>query len=126
MCHGQYRKQLLQQSKLKVRQSTSSGIIHGFQNTDKVSCYANAVLQCVFYLNIIRKQLFNSNKLDVLSILAHRYENGIHNLNIYTIRECLGEYFSIGIKREVIDFLIALCTKYDFIKKSGRASSYFY
>ena len=106
----------VQQSDQKVRRSTACWILRGFQNTDKVSCYANAVLQCLFHLNIIRKQLFNSDKLDVLSILAHRYENGINNLNTYAIREYLGEYFSNCIKRDVFDFLTALCTKYDFIK----------
>jgi len=54
---------------------------------------------------------FNSDKLDVLSILAHRYENGIHNLNTYAIREYLKDYFSIGIKRDAFDFLIAFCIK---------------
>jgi len=106
----------VQQSNQKIRQSTARWVIHSLQNTDKVSCYANTVLQCLFHLNIVRKQLFNSDKLDVLSILAHRYENGIHNLNIYTIREYLRDYFSIGIKRDAFDFLIALCIKYDFIK----------
>jgi len=95
----------VQQSNQKIRQSTARWVIHGLQNTDKVSCYANTVLQCLFHLNIVRKQLFNSDKLDVLSILAHRYENGIHNLNTYAIREYLGDYFSIGIKEMHLIFL---------------------
>jgi len=30
-----------------------------FQNMDKVSCYVNAVLECLLHLSAIRKQLFN-------------------------------------------------------------------
>lgn len=106
----------VQQSDQKVRQSNTSWVIHGFQNIDKVSYYANAVLQCLFHLNTIRKQLFKSDKLNVLNLLAHRYENGLHNLNTYTIQEYLGAYFSTGIKRDAFEFLTALCTKYYLIK----------
>ncbi|KYN21163.1 hypothetical protein ALC57_06469 [Trachymyrmex cornetzi] len=107
----------VQQSDQKVRQNTTSWVIRGFQNTDKVSCYANATLQCLFHLNIIRKHLLNSDKLNILSILVHRYENGILNLSIYAVREYLGKNFLTCIKRDAFDFFIALCTKYDFIKK---------
>jgi len=41
-------------------------ILRGFQNADNVSCYANAVLQCVLHLNVIRKQLFNCDKSNIL------------------------------------------------------------
>ena len=99
----------------KVRQSTS-WVIHGFQNTDEVSCYANAVLQCLLHLNVIRQQLFNCDKSDVLRILMHRYENGMRTLNTYAIRQCLGEYFSNTAKRNASDFLTTLCEKYDCIR----------
>lgn len=32
-------------------------VIHGFQNTDKISCYANTILQSLLYLNVIKQQL---------------------------------------------------------------------
>jgi len=80
------------------------------------SCYANAVLQCLLHLNVIRKHLFNYDKLDVLSLFAHRYEHGMNNLNTYEIRQFLGQYFSAPIKRDAFEFLTALCTKYDYIK----------
>jgi len=53
-----------QESDEKTRQSTG-WILRGFQNIDKVSCYANAALQCLLHLNIIRKHFFNFDKLDV-------------------------------------------------------------
>ncbi|KAL6418255.1 hypothetical protein ACFW04_012241 [Cataglyphis niger] len=53
----------VQKSDEKVRQSTT-WVIHGFQNTDKVSYYANAVLQCLLHLNVIRQQLFNCDISD--------------------------------------------------------------
>jgi len=52
----------------------------------------NAVLQCLLNLYIFRKELLNYNKFDVLNLFAHRYEHGMNNLNIYEIRQSLGEY----------------------------------
>ncbi|KAL6433602.1 hypothetical protein ACFW04_006589 [Cataglyphis niger] len=63
--------------------ASTTWVIHGFQNTDEVSCYANAVLQCLLHLNVIRQQLFNCDISDVLRILMHRYKNGMCNLNTY-------------------------------------------
>jgi len=71
---------------------------------------------CTMLLNVIRKHLFNYDKLDVLNLFAHRYEHGMNNLNTYEIRQFLGQYFSAPIKRDAFEFLIALCTKYDYIK----------
>ena len=102
----------------KLLQKNVSWVLHGFQNTDNASCYANAVLQCLMHLSPIRKQLFNYNESsNVLKILMHRYENGISNLNTYTVRQSLGEHFSINVKRDVFEFLIILCTKYDCIRQ---------
>jgi len=67
-------------------------------------------------LNAIRQQLFYCEKSDVLRMLMHRYENEMHNLNTYAIRQCLGEYFSSSLKRNASDSFIALCEKYDCIK----------
>ncbi|XP_029157812.1 uncharacterized protein LOC114930228 [Nylanderia fulva] len=97
------------------RIQSTAWIIRGFQNTDKISCYANTVLQCLLHLNIIRQQLINCDKTDVLRILMHRYENGMRNLNTYAIRQCLGEYFLSMVRRNAYDFLTALCEKYDCI-----------
>jgi len=38
----------------------------------------------------------------------------MNNLNTYEIRQSLREYFSIDIKRDALEFLRALCTKYDY------------
>ncbi|KAL6418501.1 hypothetical protein ACFW04_012057 [Cataglyphis niger] len=92
----------VQKSDEKIRQS-NTWVIHGFQNTDEISCYANT-------------QLFNCDISDVLRILMHRCENAMHNLNTYVIRQCLGEFFKSATKRNASDFLIALCEKYDCIK----------
>jgi len=48
-----------QESDEKTQQSTG-WILRDFQNIDKVSCYANAILQ--YLLKIIRKHLFNYDK----------------------------------------------------------------
>jgi len=40
----------------------------------------------------------------------------MNNLNTYEIRQSLGEYFSNAVKRDVFEFLTALCTKYNYIK----------
>jgi len=105
----------VQESNEKAPQSTG-WVLRGFQNIDKVSCYANAVLQCLLHLNGIRKHLFNYDKLDVLNLFAHRYEHGMNNLNTYEIRQLLRQNFSAPIKRDAFEFLTALCAKYDYIK----------
>jgi len=46
-------------------------VMRAFQKVDKVSCYVNAAIQCLLHLNIIRKQLFNYDKLDVLNLFAY-------------------------------------------------------
>jgi len=58
-------------------------VMHSFQNTNKVLSYANAVLQCLLHLSAIRKQIFDRDKLSVLSTLMHQYENKLPNLNTY-------------------------------------------
>jgi len=40
----------------------------------------------------------------------------MRNLNTYAVRQYLGEYFSINIKRDAFEFLTDLCTKYDCLK----------
>jgi len=101
--------------RVQCRSNSTAWIIYGFQNTDKVSCYANAVLQCLLHLNVIRQQLFNCDKSDILRLLMHRYEIGMHNLNTYAIRQYLEHFLSI-IKHNAFDFLITLCEKYECIK----------
>lgn len=90
--------------------------IHPFQNTDNVSCYANTVIQCLLHLSGIRKQLFICDKSNILMTLMHRYENGMSNLNTYIVRQYLGEYFTINVKRDAFEFLTMLCAKHDCIR----------
>jgi len=66
------------------------------------------------HLNVIRKQLFNYDKLDVLNLFVHQYEHEMNNLNTYEIQQFL--VFLASIKSNAFKFLIALCTKYDYIK----------
>ncbi|XP_067206958.1 uncharacterized protein [Linepithema humile] len=105
----------VQESHKKVRKNII-WVTYGFQNIDKGSCYANAVLQCFLHLNVIRKLIFEYDKLSILGILINQYENKLPNLNTYVIRQSLGEFFSKNVKRDACEFLIALCTKYDYIK----------
>jgi len=72
----------------KKLQQNVAWVLHGFQNTDNISCYANAVLQCLMHLSAVRKQLFNCDKLNDLRLLMHRYENRMRNLNTHAVRQC--------------------------------------
>jgi len=65
----------IQELDQKTVSKGSAWIIYGFQNIDEVLCYANAVLQSLLHLHVIRKQLLNYNKLDVLNLFAHQYEH---------------------------------------------------
>jgi len=72
----------VQETNEKIPPKSTFWVMRGFQNVDKVSCYANAALQCLLHLNIIRKQLFNYDKLDVLNLFAYQYEQfEMNNLN---------------------------------------------
>jgi len=95
MFRGYCRKPLTSVKKLDQRTVSKSSIwiIYGFQNIDEVSCYANAVLQCLLHLHVIRKQLLNYNKLDILSLFAHQYEHRMNNLNTYKIRQSRRVFF---------------------------------
>jgi len=107
----------VQESDQKTLAKNTAWITYDFQNIDKVLCYANAVLQCLLHLHVIRKQLLlNYDKLDILNLLAHQYEHGMNNLNTYEIRQSLGKYFLIAIKRDALEFFTALCTQYDYIQ----------
>ena len=99
-------------------QINTTWILRGFQNTDNVSCYANAVIQCLLHLCAIRKQLSNCDKSNVLRMLMHRYEYGMRNLNTHDIRQYLGELFSMNVKRDALEFFTVLCTNYDGIRQS--------
>ena len=69
------------------------------------------------HLSAVRKQLFNCDKSNNLKLLMHRDENEMRNLNTHAIRQCLGESFSINVKRDAFEFLTSLCIKYDCIKQ---------
>ncbi|XP_067207919.1 uncharacterized protein [Linepithema humile] len=83
----------VQESHKKVRKNIT-WVTYGFQNIDKGSCYANAVLQCFLHLNVIGKLIFEYDKLSILGILINQYENKQPNLNTYVIRQSLGEFFT--------------------------------
>jgi len=44
---------------------SNAWIIHDFKNIDKISCYANAILQSLLHSHVIRKQLLNYDELDL-------------------------------------------------------------
>ncbi|KAK0156871.1 hypothetical protein PV328_012183, partial [Microctonus aethiopoides] len=93
--------------------------MHGLQNDDKTSCYANAVLQCSIHLHFDKKFLNDSdNQSNDLSILAHRYESRLPNLKTYAVRQCLGDSFPVGVKQDVAKFFTALCIKFNYVRSS--------
>ncbi|XP_024872055.1 uncharacterized protein LOC112454736 [Temnothorax curvispinosus] len=108
-----------QESDQQVGKSTVEPI-PVLQNEDGVSCYANSVIQCFLQSSIIRKVLLKVDK-DDLSILAHKYDKRLPNLNADAIRTDLGERFTSRgdekpAKRDALEFLIAICTKYNYIR----------
>ncbi|XP_070529626.1 uncharacterized protein [Cardiocondyla obscurior] len=95
----------------QMLQINTTWVLRGFENTENVVCYANTVIQCLFHLSPIRKQLLNCDKSNILRMLMHRYEYGMSNLNTYDVRQDLGESFSMNIKLDGIKFLTTLCTR---------------
>jgi len=67
----------VQESDKKTLAKNTAWITYSYQNIDKVSCYANAVLQCCIY-TLSEKLLLNYDKLDVLNLFAHQYHFHAH------------------------------------------------
>jgi len=81
--------------------------------------WTNQVLKAIDNLSYTIKVIFFLLRALWAEILRFTFKNVI-------VIIILKQYFSAPIKRDTFEFLTALCTKYDYIKKSSTTSNYFY
>ena len=67
--------------------------VHGLFNYDGVSCYANAVMQCLLNSEIIRRVLFSLDSSHLLKQFINRYINK-KNVDTYSIRNFVNKRFT--------------------------------
>lgn len=96
----------------------SAWSINGLTNVDGVSCYANAIIQCIFNCQPIREQLFNitKEKENPLTLLLRAYVERNNLLNSVAVREYVGGSFSEKKHHDVSEFFIGICNKSDIVK----------
>ncbi|KYN05749.1 ATP-dependent DNA helicase PIF1 [Cyphomyrmex costatus] len=58
----------------------------GLPNTDNVSCYANASLQCIFHSPTLRTSLFQLEYTNIMRKLIESYANNKNNIIMQTIK----------------------------------------
>lgn len=83
---------------------------------DNVSCYANAVLQCLIHNNIIRKILLKHDDTNTIKTLINDYIDGKNVLNSINIRHFLSEPFSLNMQQDAAEFLTVLCEKITILR----------
>ena len=85
-----------------------------FFNIDRVSCYANAVMQCLLQSPVLRRALQNSS-IDPINRLANDYAEA-SCLLVTPVRHALGPPFCLPLQQDVCDFfqkLADVCTDID-------------
>ena len=98
-------------SKSKTSPSTSSitKSCVPFNNTDGVSCYANAILQCLLQHTVIRS-VFIASRYTALRDLSNSYNNPSRRelLSSRGVRRMLGAPFCEKMQQDASEFLISL------------------
>lgn len=90
--------------------------IRGLENNDKVSCYANASIQCIFHSSILRPILFRLEHNNVIRKLIDCYVSDTKALNTFSIRGLAGDQYLHNIKHDASQFITDLINTIDNIK----------
>ena len=92
-------------------------IFHGLHNTDGISDYANAIIQCIFQCKVIRDELLRGtvrNK-DLLTATLRNPK-----LSTISIRQIAGTTFVQKIQQDALELFKSLCSWSVLIKNSVR------
>lgn len=79
----------------QAKRETSVWCINGLANVDGVSCYASAIIHCMFHCQPLRKGLTGRSKAEesALTLLLHAYVERSKLSNAFNVREYVGESF---------------------------------
>ncbi|KAG8174833.1 hypothetical protein JTE90_026675 [Oedothorax gibbosus] len=84
----------------------------GFSNKDAVSCYANAICQCLLSFNAVVKSIKNENStIRTLKDLCQQHATGKAPLDTRKLRKEMGWPFSARQQQDAEEFLTALINR---------------
>ena len=91
---------------------TTQYYVRGLPNSDGMSCYANAAIQCMLYCSSIRENLlFPTEKADhVIKVFMDQYKSD-QNPNIISLRQFAGEKYAYNQLHDVAEFITSLCDR---------------
>lgn len=104
------------QEPIGEKPSSDTWRVKGFKNTDGVSCYANATIQCLFHSRPIRNCWLNQQNDDVMKILIDNYVNLQSPGDVFHARRLAGEEFTSNVQQDAPEFLTSLISKYDDLR----------
>ena len=98
---------------------TTQYYVRGLPNSDGVSCYANAAIQCMLYCSSIRENLlFPTEKADhVIKVFMDQYKSD-QNPNIISLRQFAGEKYAYNQLHDAAEFITSLCDREILIKNA--------
>ena len=88
--------------------------IYGLRNDDKVSCYANVILQCAFHCVRIRQQILKNKSSNALTDASCAYAERKY-CNVQAVRRSVGERFQERTQQDASEFFTALMSTYSDI-----------
>ena len=92
--------------------------VRGLPNSDGVSCYANATIQCMLYCSSIRENLFSTEKADhIIKVFMDLYKSD-QNPNIISLRQFTGEKYAYNQLHDAAEFITSLCDHEILIKNA--------
>lgn len=95
-----------------------------FQNSDSVSCYANASLQCLLSIECITSFLKKEQENPDLQMLASQYALNVSPLSAYNVRTSLGNEFTRHVQQDAADFLLALINTSETLQNHSKFTQF--
>lgn len=95
---------------------SNSKLPPGYTNLDNVSCYANAVCQCLFSFDTVFARIASeSSTSQALKNLSEKHAQGYGLLDTADLRREVGSPFSRNEQQDAEEFLTALINKNNFL-----------
>lgn len=82
--------------------------LHSLENNDKISCYANVSIQCMFHSSVLRSILFCLEHTNVMRRLINCYVSNTEALNKFSIGALAGDQYLQNIKQDAGQFITDL------------------
>ena len=97
--------------------SSKSKLLHGIDNVDGNSCYANSVIQCIFNCKYLADIILKLPKENVLCKNIHDYLQN-KTIDVLSIRHYAGEQFIVAQQQDAAEFLNNIIQQTEDIKST--------